>query len=280
MFSDYIVYVDESGDHGLASIDQSYPVFVLSFCVFRIEEYRRDVVPAFLDLKFRFFGHDIVILHSHEIRKAKGLFKILVNAPVRKQFLEALEAALVRAPMTIIASVIDKKELCLRDPAPENPYEIALGFCIEGLLDFLSERSQADRETTIVVECRGKVEDDALELAFLRMMQADKRLAALPVRLVFADKETNSTGLQIADLTAYPIGRHHLNPTQPGFRSRFRQIPAWPDGRRERFGFTDLSVAIPPKSERSRFSPRPDADRDCPIHLLKSCRFAAVSQAI
>jgi hypothetical protein len=29
--SDYIIYVDESGDHGLSSINEQYPVFVLSF---------------------------------------------------------------------------------------------------------------------------------------------------------------------------------------------------------------------------------------------------------
>lgn len=33
-FSDYVVYVDESGDHSLASIDPDYPVFVLTLCVF------------------------------------------------------------------------------------------------------------------------------------------------------------------------------------------------------------------------------------------------------
>ncbi len=30
-FSDYIVYVDESGDHGLQNLDPNYPVFVLAF---------------------------------------------------------------------------------------------------------------------------------------------------------------------------------------------------------------------------------------------------------
>lgn len=33
-FSDYIVFVDESGDHGLVSIDPEYPIFVLGFCIF------------------------------------------------------------------------------------------------------------------------------------------------------------------------------------------------------------------------------------------------------
>ena len=33
--------------------------------------------------------------------------------------------------------------------------------------------------------------------------------------IVFANKTTNSAGLQIADLTARPIGRHELNANQP-----------------------------------------------------------------
>jgi hypothetical protein len=33
-FSTYIVYVDESGDHSLNTVDENYPVFVLAFCIF------------------------------------------------------------------------------------------------------------------------------------------------------------------------------------------------------------------------------------------------------
>ncbi len=32
--------------------------------------------------------------------------------------------------------------------------------------------------------------------------------------MVFADKRTNSAGLQLADLTARPVGRHLLLPAQ------------------------------------------------------------------
>ena len=39
-FSDYVVYVDESGDHGLKSMDKTYPIFVLAFCVFNKQQYR------------------------------------------------------------------------------------------------------------------------------------------------------------------------------------------------------------------------------------------------
>jgi len=34
-YSDYVIYVDESGDHTLTAIDRDYPVFVLDFCIFR-----------------------------------------------------------------------------------------------------------------------------------------------------------------------------------------------------------------------------------------------------
>jgi len=44
-FSDYIIYVDESGDHSLESIDPDYPIFVLSFCIFKKSKYTSISVP-------------------------------------------------------------------------------------------------------------------------------------------------------------------------------------------------------------------------------------------
>lgn len=38
-FSEFVVYVDESGDHSLTSIDRNYPVFVLAFCIFYKDHY-------------------------------------------------------------------------------------------------------------------------------------------------------------------------------------------------------------------------------------------------
>lgn len=32
-FSDYIIYVDESGDHSLEVVYEEHPVFVLAFCI-------------------------------------------------------------------------------------------------------------------------------------------------------------------------------------------------------------------------------------------------------
>lgn len=44
-FDDYIVFVDESGDRGMESIDANYPVFVLVFCVYAKETYADRVDP-------------------------------------------------------------------------------------------------------------------------------------------------------------------------------------------------------------------------------------------
>ncbi len=71
---DYIFYADESGDHSLITIDPSYPTFALSLCGFKKTEYCSRIVPNFLRFKFKYFGHDSVVLHEREIRKQTGQF--------------------------------------------------------------------------------------------------------------------------------------------------------------------------------------------------------------
>jgi hypothetical protein len=67
--------------------------------------------------------------------------------------------------------------------------------------------------TTSVFEKRGEVEDKQLSSHFLRICAGENRWGKLPFNAVFADKKTNMAGLQIADLAAYPIAQHIMNPT-------------------------------------------------------------------
>ena len=46
VFSDYVVYVDESGDHSLTSINPDFPIFVLAFCVFHNRLCSEMIIPA------------------------------------------------------------------------------------------------------------------------------------------------------------------------------------------------------------------------------------------
>jgi hypothetical protein len=215
-FSDYIVFVDESGDHGMTSIDPHYPIFSLAFCLFAKEEYVTQVVPAVLRFKYRHFGHDQVILHEHEIRKTKAAFRFLTDAARREPFYADLNTLIGCAPFTLVASVIDKRLYRERFPEPGNPYHVAMGFGLERIFLHLRGLGCRTGTTHLLFERRGEKEDRELETEFRRICDGQNAMAArLPFEIVMADKKCNSAGLQLADLVARPIGRKVLNPEQP-----------------------------------------------------------------
>ncbi|HEX3528086.1 MAG TPA: DUF3800 domain-containing protein [Thermoanaerobaculia bacterium] len=235
--SDYIVYVDESGDHGLASIDPQFPVFVLAFCIFRKEDYRLLAVPALQAFKFRHFGHDMVVLHERDIRKAGGVFSFLTHTERREAFMRDLSQIIDEAPLTLIASVIQKEKLCKRYVYPKSPYDIALAFGLERLHSFLRTHGQQGRLTHLVFERRGKREDAELTLEFERVCRgANYKGEKLAFKLELADKRTNCGGLQLADLFARPIGRKVMDPNTPNrafdiIYKKFYQSGGQVDGR-------------------------------------------------
>lgn len=212
--SDFIIYVDESGDHSLESIDPDYPVFVLSFCIFRKADYVERVTPAIRHLKFSTFGHDMVVLHESDIRRKKGAFSRLSKAP-REAFLSALTDIIGAADFQLVAVVIDKRKLKDRYARPAHPYHLALEFGLERIYRLLKEAGQEVALTFLVCEARGQKEDAELELEFRRIRDgANYFRKPLPFDLIMADKKTNSEGLQLADLTARPIGLTVLRPDQ------------------------------------------------------------------
>lgn len=215
-FSDYIVYVDESGDHGLDKVDPNYPLFVLVFCIFRKDIYRRECSPILQEFKFKHFGHDMVVLHEREIRKAQKNFSILINRAVREEFMVDLNALVEVASFTLIASAINKTTLQQRYLHPSSPYDLALAFCLERLWYFLKDHSsEKHSQVHVVFESRGKKEDEELELVFRRVCDgANMAQTKLPFEPVFVPKCVNCGGMQIADLVARPIGRHLLAPNQ------------------------------------------------------------------
>jgi Protein of unknown function (DUF3800) len=108
--SDYLVFVDESGDHSLTSIDDAYPLFVLCFCIIKKSVYVNTLVPRIKTLKIETFGHDCVVLHEADIRRKRGAFSMLSKEP-QEAFLETLTTIIEDLPMTVVAVVIDKRKL-------------------------------------------------------------------------------------------------------------------------------------------------------------------------
>jgi hypothetical protein len=221
--SEYIVYVDESGDHALAPLDPHYPIFVLAFCIFEKRHYAALAVPRLAQLKLRYFGHDRVVLHEHDIRKSKGDFRILRRADLRAAFLRDLDALIADVPFTIVASCIRKRAFVEQHGAAFNPYHVALQAGLAQVYRFLCERDQQRAVTHVVCERRGPREDRALAQEFRRICLGGTgpkpdRGAELgaALRLIMASKTTSICGLQLADLVARPIGRHLLQPDEPG----------------------------------------------------------------
>lgn len=215
MYSNYIGFIDESGDHSLESIDPAYPIFVLSFCLMRKDEYINTLTPRVKRLKCETFGHDKVILHEYDIRKKVGAFSKL-SQQQRDKFLSDLTDIVAAIDFTIFAVVIDKHRLVKKYVHPEHPYHMAMQFGLERIKGFLRIQGQDQNLTYLVCEARGKREDGELELAFRRVCDgANYDGGKMPFEIIIADKKSNCEGLQMADLTARPIGLSVLRPKQP-----------------------------------------------------------------
>lgn len=216
-FSDYIVFVDESGDHNLAVVNPQFPVFVLAFCLIKKSDYTNIICPKVQDFKLKWFGHDSCVLHEREIRKDKYPFDFLKTASKKQEFMDELTAIIDAAPLHILPAVIRKEDLKSRYADPDNPYHLALLFCMEKLSRFLDVNGQCGKLTHVIFEKRGGEEDDTLELEFRRIMAGQHYLARnkmCNMEIQIISKATNSIGLQLADLVARPIGIKVMRPAQ------------------------------------------------------------------
>lgn len=220
-FSRYIVYADESGSPNLEADTQHFPIFVLTFLVVEKTIYSQHIEPEVRAFKFRHFGHDQVILHESDIRKQRGLFAFLRTDPdLRRRFLDEISKLAARRDMALECAIVDKAKMP-PSQAPWSPYDIALGICMEQTARRLLDAGEAGGTIHVVFEARGRKEDTVLELDFHRIAagQARVRFGESHVQRftwvpVFASKQSNAAGLQLADLAARPLGLSYLRPHQ------------------------------------------------------------------
>ena len=203
------------------------------------------------------FGHDQIVLHEHEIRKEKGDFNIFKGKEEKNQFISELTNIIEFSNFILVSCTINKRELKKQSEIESNPYHIALGFCLETLYEFLEEKDQYEKKTHIVVEQRGKKEDAELELEFRRICDGNNRLNKnLPFDVIFSDKKVMSSGLQLADLVARPIGLNTLRPEQENRAFDVLKGKFYCDGGRKNAGTCYKGVGMKiyptPKSEKSR----------------------------
>jgi len=216
----FYFFLDETGDHGLTYVDKNFPLFLLCGCLFS-ENDLSEIEGKINCFKNKYFKTTSVILHSREIRKCEGAFQILFNLELKKNFYDDLNLILGEAKYTIIASGINKEEYIKKyGKGAKDPYLISLSFIIERLIFYLDTFNKG-AIAEIKLEIRGRKEDKMLA-AHLNMIMDRGTYYISPERLKekikgfeFFAKRENILGLQIADLTAYPLARHILRPEEP-----------------------------------------------------------------
>jgi hypothetical protein len=209
-----VLFLDESGDHNLSTIDTQYPMFVLGGIIVD-KDYADGPLTQELNIfKTAFFGTADIVLHTADITRNRGAFEKLKDATLRAQFYEEINAIMRRLQYSVVACVIRKDHHLSRyGVAALDPYMLSLDVLVER---FCFDIGKVSGGGVIVAEKRDPTLDRELDLAWLnlkirgtRYLQAsdiEDRVVGLNLRA----KGDNIAGLQLADLVVSPIGRHVL----------------------------------------------------------------------
>jgi hypothetical protein len=205
--SKYLIFVDEAGSP--SGYDPDFPVFVLSFILINKQEYVNKLLPKFCELKLKYFNHTHIVFHERDIRKATGCFDILLNSDIRESFLKDMNKLINSIDFYMIGCAVNRNKY-----DDKNLYSFLAKNSLSALTCFLQKDSglgyisSDTAKTPIIFESRGKKEDKTLLEELNKDCQSDF------FDIMFSNKSSNGFGIQLADLTARPIGRFLINNKQ------------------------------------------------------------------
>ncbi len=213
----YSIFLDESGEHGLVNINEDFPVFVL--CGFLIEDNNYEKVRTEINqIKNELWDDKKVIFHSRDIRKCEKEFVVLFDNVKKERFYSFLNSVFSTNEYYLVASAINKLNYVIKYGKLGNDvYEIALSFLVEKTMEILIEKYNDDFELRMIIEKRGKKEDQQLSehLQKIKIRGSSKITAECYSKHIkeisFKQKTENINGLQLADLAAYPIARYVID---------------------------------------------------------------------
>jgi hypothetical protein len=215
----YHLFIDESGDPSLSSVNNDFPIFVLLGCLFEENSYK-SMAEKMLKLKEEILGSSHAILHSRDIRKCEGVFVKLFDLKTKENFYNRLNRILKDEKYTVIAVAIKKRDFIEKyGKIADDPYELSLSFLLERAV--MEIDVQNSNTLQIMIESRGRVEDEVLQKRYNRLLDkgsghiSSNRFKRIFEKMEFRKKKENDCGLQIADLCAYPVARHIINPNEP-----------------------------------------------------------------
>lgn len=176
-FSDYIVYVDESGDANWKAAPE-YPLLCLNYCMFEKTHYLEHLLPTFNALKFKYWGCDNIVLHERDFRKpdkikdpaARSKYQAL-KGEKRQEFMEEMSDIMEGSEFLSFCVVIDKSKVPKNYQA-YDPYNIGLSRGFRQVFDFLKNNAPEELEKQIhfVFEQRGRDVDKTLSKAYQQIL--------------------------------------------------------------------------------------------------------------
>ena len=217
----YNLYIDECGDQNLANFDEQFPIFTLCGVIVS-EEKKVWLEEQISNLKQEFWGNQYTILHSRDIRKCQRGFEILFDLDVKKRFYDRVNAILgAKGVYTIVACSILKEPYIRNYGKFNDVYSQSLSFVLERTVFYLDSLKDKEIKLNTIVERRGKKEDEALRLYYNHLLDrgtywvSPERMRKYANSFAMLPKKANIIGLQVADLIAYPVTRHILDPNEP-----------------------------------------------------------------
>lgn len=217
MANNYVLYLDECGDQNLSSFDPQFPIFTLCGVVVS-EEQDELLADRINSLKIDIWNNTNIILHSRDIRKCQNGFEVLFDLEVKKRFIESVNDILGDDIYIIICCAILKEPYIRQYGKLNDVYGLSLSYIMERVVFYLDSVGKDNIELRTVIERRGKKEDKSLLNYYNQLLDRGtywvngERMRKYFKRFDMRWKSENIVGLQVADLVAYPITRHVLNP--------------------------------------------------------------------
>jgi hypothetical protein len=210
-----------------------YRAFVLAAVIIRDQDYE-SIDQRWKAWKLNKFGTADHFVHEPEVRNKTGFFN--EQPPV---LFSSLAAEIAALDFAAVVCVVHRPEYVARhglsaldNSLPSHPYLMALDFVMERVVMALDSQFNGSIQAVVRAESRGPLEDAMLEYEFARLhLDGTSYIAGAWFRqqlqpgIRFEGKDTNSTGLQLADLLARPCGDKVLDPAStpdrwPEFRPK------------------------------------------------------------
>jgi hypothetical protein len=206
------LFLDESGDHSLTRIDPQYPVFVLGGVIVDADYATAELTKSVERFKTDVLGTADVTLHTADIVRTRGAFRVLRDEALRQRFYSGLNTIMRELDYKVVACAIRKgAHLAAYGPAALDPYMLSMNVLVERFCFEIADAG--DTRGQIIAEKRGSTFDAALELAWTSLgMSGTAYLPSSLIRQRVVDlhlrtKRSRIAGLELADLVVSPIGR-------------------------------------------------------------------------